>query len=276
MRQDGQDTPETDDAEPKSTPSSSRPASSLSISTCQSGATPTPTPPPIVNRTMSQDVMGEYTPAMQGGGDQGSAMKSPNDDEIVRAIAKPPKKRKTIDEGDLESVSQNVNTNVTASAKRHCINLGEWVNQRVLAKKNQVFQSGVIKTVTQNRSVGVLFDGDRDVTMFSDVLDSSSCLIVSDNPPPAVMISNGCAVCVRVSLEQNVFYEGQVMEKKVQQQYRVRITHTHLAGKEVQVSRASLRLLQPPWHEDLEDALPEQPTPPPPTPTHTAFQYQVS
>lgn len=271
-RQDGQDTPEKDldDPEPKSTPSSSRPPSSLSVSTTQSNtATPTPTPPPLsYQRAVSQEsVEHQHVDT--------SAIKSPNDDDVMKNIAKPPKKRKTIDELEQDtSVSYVVN-------RQPMIDLHEWVNQRVLAKKDGTFLSGVIKRIIHNRSIGVLFDGESEVTNFLDVLDNKACVIVGDNAPPALMISIGCNVCVRISAEKNVFYEGQVLEKKSGQPvlFRVKIVNKGMLGNDVLVPRSSIRLLQPPWHEDLEEGYMDQPAPTTPiTPTaaqQPTYQYQV-
>jgi len=203
-------------------------------------------------------------------------VKSPNEDDVMRNIAKPPKKRKTIDEPEPDIVPSYIPT------KRPMIDLGEWINQRVLAKKENVFCSGVIKKIVHNRTIGVLFDGDLEVTSFNDVLDSKSCLIVGDNAPLAVMISIGSHVCVRTNVEKNVFFEGQVVEKKTQQPvlYQVKLLHNTQGWNSVLVPRSSIRLLQPPWFEDLEEGLQDQPAPTPPvTPTAAAtphtYQYQV-
>lgn len=270
-RQDGQDTPEKDldDPEPKSTPSSSRPPSSLSVGTTQSSiATPTPTPPPVsFSRGVSHESM-EHPPPEP-------VIKSPNEDDVMKNIAKPPKKRKTIDEPEPD-IAPSYFPN-----KRPMIYLHEWVNQRVLAKKDNMYCSGVIKKIFQNRNIGVLFDGENEVTNFMDVLDSRNCPIVGDNAPSAMMISIGSFVCVRTDIEKNVYYEGQIMEKKPQQPvlYLVKLINHGPGMQTVQVPRSSIRLLQPPWYEDLEEGIMEQPAPTPPvTPTapqHT-YQFQVS
>ncbi|KAL4229580.1 hypothetical protein ACF0H5_012618 [Mactra antiquata] len=270
IRQDGTDTPEkdVDDVEPKSTPSSSRPASSLSISTTQScTTTPTPTPPPpsmSVNRAQSLDSIEHMSDSV--------AMKSPNDDDVMRNIAKPPKKRKAPDDLDADVMTAN-----SYVAKQPMIDLHHWKNQRVLARKDITFQAGVIRNINQSRTIGIQFEGDAEYTNFP-VFDTKTCYIVGDNPPPAMTISVGCQVCVRTNPEQNIFYEGSVVEKKVQQpvQYRVRLLHSvHISmfGQEVWSPRANIRLLQPPWHDELEDGYPEQ-TPPPVTPTASQPTYQ--
>ena len=263
-RQEGTDIPDREIDEgstdnPKSTPSSSRPPSSLSVSTAPSNST-TPTPP---NMPKTIQLETSDHPIESG------VIKSPGEDETVRAIAKPPKKRKTIDELEPEVVPTNIPNKYPA------VNLEDWINQRVLARKDNTYQSGLIKDIYQRKDVGVLFDGDTDQVFFFNVLDNRmSCDLINDNPPSSLMISVGCRVCVRIKSEQNIFYEGQVMEKKMLH-YRVRLVHPqHIErfGPEVLIARAAVRLLQPPWYEDLQDCIPEQPTPPPPP--HISVQQQ--
>ena len=204
-------------------------------------------------------------------------MKSPLEDDTKRNIAKPPKKRKAID--DIES---DIQMGYQPDDKRFAIDWTQWHNQRVLAKKDLTYQSGKIRNIIQNRSIGVLFDGETECTYFTNIFDSKTCNIIGDNPPPAMMISVGCQVCVRINPEHNIFYEGQVVGKKVQPiLYQVRLlNHTHVErfGQDVWMPRAAIRLLQPPWYEDLEDGLPEQPSPHPVTPTlvQSPYQYPVS
>ena len=264
-RQDGTDIPDRENDEgstdnPKSTPSSSRPPSSLSVSTAPSNST-TPTPP---NMPKTAQLETADHPTESG------VIKSPCEDETVRAIAKPPKKRKTMDDMEQEVVS------TTIPSKQPAVNLDDWINQRVLARKDNTYQPGLIKEIFQRRDVGVLFDGDKDKVFFHDVLDSNKlCDLINDNPPSAMMISVGCRVCVRIKSEQNIFYEGQVIDKKMQQ-YRVRLAHAlHVErfGPEVHIARAAVRLMQPPWYEDLQEGIPEQPTPPPPP--HISLQQQA-
>ena len=211
---------------------------------------------------------------------ESGVIKSPNEDETVRAIAKPPKKRKTIDEMEQEVPIAPI------PSKQPAVNLDDWINQRVLARKDNTYQPGIIKEIFQRRDVGVLFDGDREKVFFYDVLDSSKqCDLINDNPPSALMISVGCRVCVRIKSEQNIFYEGQIMEKKGPH-YRIRLMHRqHIEkfGIEVMMARAAVRLMQPPWYEDLQEGIPDQPTPPPPPQMsihqpqpHQYHQVQVS
>ncbi|KAK7468067.1 hypothetical protein BaRGS_00036718 [Batillaria attramentaria] len=68
------------------------------------------------------------------------------------------------------------------------------------------------------------------------------------------MIKTGSAVCIRLNTDDNCFYDGIVLEKRPTQGgtlYRVKLD-TNL-GEERWVSRVNIRLLQPPWYEDLEE-----------------------
>ncbi|KAK3107505.1 hypothetical protein FSP39_016100 [Pinctada imbricata] len=126
-----------------------------------------------------------------------------------------------------------------------------------------MYQPGQIQDVRQNRHVAVLFDSDKNVVYFNDVVDQRSNFdIISDNSPMAMMVTNGCKVCVRVNSEENLYYEGRVVEKRSQPtMYCVKIEgfHEQRFTDPQWVPRAVLRLIQPPWFEDLAE-IPETPT----------------
>ena len=166
-----------------------------------------------------------------------------------RPIVKPPKKRKGT---DLEHESGNC----SPPAKRPTIDFNEWKGHRVLAKREGAYHPGVIKTIKSNRHLGVQFDGDEGPTFYNDVLDFGSHDIISDHSPLAVMVQVGAKVCVRVNQDDTLFCDGKVIEKKTQPvAYHVMLANKAAGAKDsdVWVSRANLRLLQPPWYEDLED-----------------------
>lgn len=180
-------------------------------------------------------------------------------EEEKKAIAIPPKKRKGNDlERDLSPPPP--------PAKRLMINLFEWTNQRVLAKRDGLYQPGVIREIKDNKHVGILFDSDKNVVYFNDVIEHKSCEIISDHSPMASLITVNCKVSVRVTPEDQFYYEGIVLEKRVNpQSYCVKIIGMH-EDKHPQnhwVSRPSIRLLQPPWIDDMEEELLGQDTPPP-------------
>lgn len=181
-----------------------------------------------------------------------------------KSIAIPPKKRKSNDM-DRESL---------LPSKRLLIDFSEWINQRVLAKRDGIYQSGLIKDIKNNRHIGVYFDNDRNILYYNDVPDQRSFNdIISDHSPMAIMLGVGSKVCIRTSPEENVYHEGQIVSKRSHQiGFRVKTKDNKF---EDWVSRAVLRLLQPPWYEDMEEGIPEQETPPPPQFISTPISVQV-
>ncbi|XP_055958697.1 protein capicua homolog isoform X1 [Patella vulgata] len=169
-----------------------------------------------------------------------------------RVIAKPPKKRKA----DLDSETFS---SPPPLKKRPSIDLEEWKNQRILARKNGTYVPGMIKAVKNTGSLGILLDDDKTLTSYSNIFDSPIPDIISDHSPMGGMISTGAKVCVRINAETNVFYPGFIMEKKVNPiSYKVKLESKPVeAPAEVTVSRANLRLLQPPWYEDMEESMME-------------------
>ncbi len=177
---------------------------------------------------------------------------SPQPQEVKKAIAKPPKKRKGSDlEPDALSSSFS-----PPPLKKPLIELKEWKGHRVLAKKDNTYIPGVIKTIKLNKHLGVQFDGDKDITFFNDLLDTRSSEVISDHSPIALMVQLGMVVCIRINADDTVFYPGKVIEKKTQPiSYHVCLDNkpSQMVESDVWVSRANMRLLQPPWYEDLEE-----------------------
>ncbi|KAL5020008.1 hypothetical protein ScPMuIL_002900 [Solemya velum] len=192
------------------------------------------------------------------------------EEESKRTIAKPPKKRKA---NDIEPGPSPP----THHMRRSFIDLHDWTNQRVLAKRDGYFRPGVIEVVQFNRHIGVRFDDCIDIIYFQDVLDIKQHQVISDNSPMRRMISIGLKVCVRINLKETVFYEGYVMEMKNHPvPFRIRIKTMDNNVEDHWVPRASLRLLQPPWYEDLEELVPEIETPPPPPPSLPPTQMPLT
>lgn len=143
-------------------------------------------------------------------------------------------------------------------SRKTLIDLQEWKGHRVLAKKDKTYLPAVIKVVKGNCHLGIQYDGDKNFTFFNNILESGGGLdVVSDHSPSAAMVQVGMLVCVRINADDSVFYPGQVVDKKgAPVSYKVRLD-TKLGGEVdengVWVTRANLRLLQAPWHEDLEE-----------------------
>jgi len=135
--------------------------------------------------------------------------------------------------------------------------LSEWKGQRVLGRCGSVYRPGLIRDLQADGGrVAVHLDGDREdpggVVYYDNVLERRSADIIGDHPPPASAVDVGTVVCVRVDPDAAVFYIGRVMEKRpppLCTTYLVALDQTSRPA--LWVSRANLRLLLPPWFEDM-------------------------
>ena len=82
------------------------------------------------------------------------------------------------------------------------------------------------------------------------LLSYRSLDIISDHSPMGMMVQIGSPVCVRINSDNSVFYMGRVIDKKSQPvAYHVNLDTVPENTQEpaVWVSKANIRLLQPPW-----------------------------
>lgn len=143
---------------------------------------------------------------------------------------------------------------------RSDIDLREWMDHRVLAKNDQVYLPGKIRRAGCNGEVWVEFDNyEGKMAVFTDVLYSGRNNIISDASPSLQQIYLGVHVCVRVAgtMDENqsvptVFVEGFV-NKIMSSPARFIVKLLSHPNSEHVAKRAELRLLQPPWRDELED-----------------------
>ena len=168
-------------------------------------------------------------------------------------IAKPPKKRKGVElisNNELSAVTQPLVSKIVCRA--NTVNLDDWLDSNILVKDGLThYYSGIIKSVPTATSVEVVLDRNNETHIFHDVLSKTDC-IISNHSAPAIMIKKGLAVCVKLRPSDNFFSVAVVREIKQGPpvQCLVQMTDT---SQEHWVSRASIRLIQPPWYDDLED-----------------------
>ncbi|KHK00004.1 hypothetical protein OESDEN_00066 [Oesophagostomum dentatum] len=130
------------------------------------------------------------------------------------------------------------------------VNLHEWLGTRVLARVSSGgYQPGSIKNVHDNKDVVVQFDDGQELR-FDDVMnEANSNLIIADQAPSPSTIKIKTMVCVRLPTEQNVYRTGELISiSSTPAKYLVRVTSSE---SDSSVSRANLRLLRPPWYEEL-------------------------
>ncbi|XP_044846983.1 protein capicua homolog isoform X2 [Mauremys mutica] len=123
-------------------------------------------------------------------------------------------------------------------------------SQRVLARRQGIFQPAVVKHVRRGQDLGVQFAGDRTVTYYEGALGSGALDVVLDTTPPAGAVAVGARVCVCVAPEETAYCEGTVLEVSLKPaSYKVHFAGPSPAPRKdtVWVPRSGLRLLRPPW-----------------------------
>ena len=112
----------------------------------------------------------------------------------------------------------------STSLARPDIDLTEWVGHRVLGRvpKTEVYCSGVIRHVSRDTcDVTVALDGDRDATLYRDVVSAATLAtlppILSDVTPASGAVSVGSKFCVQLEAAsrdtgRSMFVEALVYE----------------------------------------------------------------
>lgn len=162
-------------------------------------------------------------------------------------IAKPPKKRRDI------PTDNNPPQTPVMTARLPSLNLADWIDSPILAREgaNQ-YHPGVIKSVPSPNSVEISLDRQSESRTYSNILEHSD-LLISNHSAPAIMIKVGLNVCIKVRNEDSYFSLGTVKQitKGPPMQCLVQVQSIH--GEEIWISRAGVRLIQPPWYDDLVD-----------------------
>lgn len=155
----------------------------------------------------------------------------------------------------LVSVDRNLIIGGTRKQARADIDLGEWRDHRVLAKQDKVYLPGIIRQALPSGEVYVEFDcREGELVVFKDVLGSGKYDVIGDASPSVGQVMLGARVCVRIAdstMSARVFFEGfvdKILTNPVQ--FLVKLT-SHQSEPHI-VKRADLRLLQPPWWDELE------------------------
>lgn len=152
----------------------------------------------------------------------------------------------SIDHSDLSKHS---------ASQRNTIDFQEWLDNPCLAKKDNVYLPGVIKHAEGSDVVVEFEEGHR--TCYRDVFGESKYSIINDASPSAALVSVGSRVCVRTSDSNTavrVFVEAIVYEKLTNPvRFLVRCLPPSQPSKEHVVKRADIRLLLPPWWDEMND-----------------------
>ncbi|XP_070137730.1 putative transcription factor capicua isoform X1 [Drosophila bipectinata] len=146
------------------------------------------------------------------------------------------------------------------------LDLSEWNNTRVLAKIHNHYASGIIRQVQEAAADSILveFDSpDLGSRLYPDVLHQGCYHVILDASPPMADITLDARVCVRQRVEGRgagsgsfVYVEGIITDiNHATKQYSVQLMGEEMNTTKV-VCRADLRLLQPPWWDELNELTP--------------------
>lgn len=172
----------------------------------------------------------------------------------MSGIAKPPKKRKCLD----------LDINISPAASKPAmmrapptVNLHDWVDSPVLAKYTSApipqYYPGVIKAVPNPTSIEVELDREGDRKTFPNILENNDT-VISNHSAPAILLKPGLAVCVKCCSTDSYYSVGTVSKLRngPSLQCLIKFPSSQQVA-DMWVSRAAIRMLQPPWYDDLED-----------------------
>ncbi|XP_044764717.1 putative transcription factor capicua isoform X2 [Coccinella septempunctata] len=148
------------------------------------------------------------------------------------------------------SCPPRLNEESSFNNKHNIIDLTEWCDHRVLAKQGDWYYPGVIRDAN-GTNITVALDGkDERILHYSNVLDKECYDIIGDASPSFNQITLGARVCVRH--DQSMFVEG-VVCKIEPQPPKFLVAKLGEQQCYITVKRSELRLLRPPWYDELEN-----------------------
>ncbi|XP_049818744.1 putative transcription factor capicua isoform X4 [Aethina tumida] len=140
------------------------------------------------------------------------------------------------------------------ASRPNLVDLSEWCGHRVLAKQGDCYYPGVISKANASNIVVELDGKDAKSISFSNVFDKEWYNVIGDASPSVNQITTSTRVCVRHN--HNVFVEGIVCSVLEGQPVRFSVAIIG-GGSEIEVKRSELRLLRPPWYDELANLEPQ-------------------
>ncbi|CAL7948398.1 unnamed protein product [Xylocopa violacea] len=136
------------------------------------------------------------------------------------------------------------------------IDLSEWRDHRVLALRDSYYYPGVIRNVVQGE-IYIEFDGERKLMRYTDVLGAGRYDVIGDASPSVGQVTLDARVCIRCPTSNNqVFVKGTVCKILTKpKRFVVKIPREDDQSDSFVVKRADLRLVLPPWWDELEEGL---------------------
>ena len=161
------------------------------------------------------------------------------------------------------AVDYSLREEPSRSRPRLAIDLSEWRDHRVLALRDSYYFPGVIRNVVHGEIL-IEFDGERKLMRYSDVLGARRYDVIGDASPSLGQVTTDMKVCIRCPTSSShvdatkVFVKGIVSRVLTKpSRFVVKIPREDDQCDSYIVKRADLRLVQPPWADELEEGLEE-------------------
>ncbi|XP_011053409.1 PREDICTED: putative transcription factor capicua isoform X2 [Acromyrmex echinatior] len=161
------------------------------------------------------------------------------------------------------AVDYSLREEPSRSRPRLAIDLSEWRDHRVLALRDSYYFPGVIRNVVHGE-IFIEFDGERKLMRYSDVLGARRYDVIGDASPSLGQVTTDMKVCIRCPTSSShvdatkVFVKGTVNRVLTKpSRFVVKIPREDDQCDSYIVKRADLRLVQPPWADELEEGLEE-------------------
>ncbi|XP_031636190.1 putative transcription factor capicua isoform X2 [Contarinia nasturtii] len=142
----------------------------------------------------------------------------------------------------------------TTANEQSQLDLSEWCNHRVLARQEDIYVAGIIRSVDPSNTILVEFDYPEGTQQsYYDVLGSGRFDIISDASPSVGDIELGTrVVCLQTNRQgHTTFIEGEI--RQILNDTKQFIVRSIASDEAKTVKRAQIRLLRPPWWDELND-----------------------
>lgn len=142
-----------------------------------------------------------------------------------------------------------------AATSEQSLDLSEWCNHRVLARQEDIYVAGIIRSVDSSNTILVEFDYPEGTQQsYYDVLGAGRFDIISDASPSMGDITSGTRVVCQSTnrLGNTSFSVCEIMQ--ILNDTKQFVVRTIASEEMKKVKRAQIRLLQPPWWDELNDS----------------------
>ena len=164
--------------------------------------------------------------------------------------------------------ARNVNESMISQSHytRAPIDLNEWKGHRVLVKSGAYYHPAFVRGIHSENELSVSMDHEPNREVIYGNIFNNRFDVISDAAPSAGILAEDTKVAVRVDKNQNLYVEGSISRQKRTYtgivKYLVKIVSNGQIKSEQWLTRPHIRLLQPPWWEDLEMMFPNRINPP--------------